>query len=444
MALITEAEAKAIIDRVLARSKAEDCVVYLNEGTSGNIRFARNAVSTSGSAHNTSLFVVSAFGKRSGGASVNSLDDESIARLVARSEELARLAPEDPEYMPPLGPQKYAVGRDWADSTAALDPDKRAAIAQIGLDAAKAKGCVAAGYLDHSDGISAMGTSKGLFAYDRSTAAGYSVTMRTEDGLGSGFGTTDSHDASRLDVAGVSRLAAEKAAASHETRAVEPGKYTVILEPAASVDLIQNILFSMDARSAEEGRSFLSKQGGGTRLGEKMLDERVNIYSDPMDPIGPATPWTGDGRPLERTSWIEKGVVKNLSYSRYWAQKRNVPAQPGPANFLMAGGTASTEELIRGTERGILVTRTWYIRSVDPQTLLFTGLTRDGTFYIENGKLAYAVKNFRFNESPVIMLNNLDALGAPVRVRNAETGLVSVIPPMRIRDFTFSSLSDAV
>ncbi|MEO7353734.1 MAG: TldD/PmbA family protein [Gemmatimonadales bacterium] len=444
MALLSEVEAKAIIDRVLARSKAEHCQVFLNEGSRGNIRFARNAVSTSGSMHNSSLAVTASFGKRSGTSSINSFDDASIARMVARAEELAHLAPEDPEFMPPLGPQKYATGNGWAQSTINLDPERRAAIAQAGLDAAKAKGCVAAGYLDHSDGISAMGNSKGLFAYDHSTSAGYSVTMRTEDGLGSGFGTTDSHDASRLDVAGVSRIAAEKAVASHETRAVEPGKYTVILEPAAAVDLVQYLLLSMDARSAEEGRSFLSKQGGTTRIGEKLLDERVNIYSDPLDPTGPATTWNGDGRPLERTSWIEKGVVKNMSYSRFWAAKRNVPALSGPANFLMSGGTASTEELIRGTERGILVTRLWYIRPVDPQTLLFTGLTRDGTFYIENGKIAYAVKNFRFNESPVIMLNNVDALGAPIRVRNAETALASVIPPMRIRDFTFSSLSDAV
>lgn len=444
MALLTEAEAKAIVDRVLARSKADNCEVSLGESSRGNIRFARNAVSTSGSMHNIFLNVRSSFGKRSGQASANAFDDETIARVVARSEELARLAPEDPEYMPPLGPQTYAKGNGWAESTAALDPEKRSAAARAGLDAAKAKGCVAAGFLDHASGCSAIGNSKGLFAYDRSTSAGYSVTMRTEDGRGSGFGTTDSHDATKLDVAGVSRIAAEKAVASHETRALEPGKYTVVLEPAASVDLIQYLLLSMDARSAEEGRSFLSKQGGTTRLGEKLLDERVTIYSDPLDPTGPSTPWSGDGRPLPRTTWIDKGTVANMAYSRFWAAKKNVPALPFPANFLMTGGTGTTEDLIRSTERGILVTRSWYIRPVDPQTLLYTGLTRDGTFYIENGKIAYAVKNFRFNESPVIMLNNIDALGTPVRVRNAETALVSVIPPMRIRDFTFSSLSDAV
>jgi predicted Zn-dependent protease len=200
----------------------------------------------------------------------------------------------------------------------------------------------------------------------------------------------------------------------------------------------------VDARSADEGRSFLSKSGGGTRLGEKMMDERVTIYSDPANADAPAGPWVGDGRPTQRTVWIDKGAYQNLSYSRYWAEKQGKPALPGPTNFIMEGGSQSLEELIRSTTRGLLVTRTWYIRTVDPQTLLFTGLTRDGTFYIEDGQIRYAVKNMRFNESPVIMLNNLDALGRPVRIRTDETGQPSLVPPMRIRDFNFSSLSDAV
>jgi len=195
---------------------------------------------------------------------------------------------------------------------------------------------------------------------------------------------------------------------------------------------------AMDARSADEGRSFLSAAGGGTRLGQRLLDDRVTIYSDPTHPDVPTTPWAADGRPLARTPWIERGVVKNLSYSRYWAQKRGMGATPPPPNLIMEGGTASLEELIRGTSRGVLLTRTWYIRTVDPQTLLLTGLTRDGTFYIENGAISHAIKNMRFNESPVIMLGNVDALGRPERVRGC------LVPPMRLRDFTFTSLSDAV
>jgi predicted Zn-dependent protease len=188
----------------------------------------------------------------------------------------------------------------------------------------------------------------------------------------------------------------------------------------------------------------MSKAGGGTKLGEKLMDERVTIYSDPWNPDLPTSVWSGDGRPQEKITWIDKGTMKNLFYSRYWAQKQGVKAVPQPDAIIMEGGTQSLEDLIKGTEKGILVTRLWYIRQVDPQTVLQTGLTRDGTFYIENGQIKYPVKNFRFNESPIIMLNNLEALGIPERTVSGESGIHALIPPMKIRDFTFSSLSDAV
>jgi predicted Zn-dependent protease len=195
---------------------------------------------------------------------------------------------------------------------------------------------------------------------------------------------------------------------------------------------------AMGARQADEGRSFLAKKGGGTKLGEKIVDERISIYSDPMHPDVPGATWTGEGMPIEPMQWIEKGVVKNMFYNRFWADKKGVAATPPPTNAIIEGGKASLEDLIKDTKKGILVTRLWYIRAVDPQTLLYTGLTRDGTFYIENGKIKFPVKNFRFNESPIIMLNNLDALGQSQRVGNR------MIPAMRVRDFTFTSLSDAV
>ncbi|HCV82637.1 MAG TPA: peptidase C69, partial [Zunongwangia profunda] len=233
-------------------------------------------------------------------------------------------------------------------------------------------------------------------------------------------------------------IAIEKAVLSKKARAIEPGRYTVILEPAAAGDLLRNMYRSLGARTADEGRSFMSKEGGGTKLGEKIVDERVNIWSDPLHPDVPTATWNGDGLPLKKTSWLENGVVKNLAYDRYWASKSGVDPVPFPLNMIMEGGDMSREELIKSTKRGILVTRFWYIRSVDPQTLLYTGLTRDGTFYIENGEIKYPVKNFRFNESPIIMLNNLEALGEQVRVNG------NLIPYMKIRDFTFTSLSDAV
>ncbi len=204
------------------------------------------------------------------------------------------------------------------------------------------------------------------------------------------------------------------------------------------------MMFGFDARQSDEGRSFLSKKGGGNKVGEKVFDERVNIFADPWDPASAVVPWDDDGLPREKMPIVTKGVVDYLQYSRFWAQKQGKKAVGQPGNLIMAGGDKSTQDLIKGTKKGVLVTRTWYIRLVDPQTVLLTGLTRDGTFYIENGEIKYPIKNFRFNESPAIMLNNIEELGKPVRVADDESPFVMMIPPMKIRDFTFSSLSDAV
>jgi predicted Zn-dependent protease len=246
-----------------------------------------------------------------------------------------------------------------------------------------------------------------------------------------------------MDTYSATKIATEKAMRSVGAKAIEPGKYTVILEPVAATYMLEN-MFRFDARQADEGRSYLSKKGGGTRLGEKLMDDKVNIYSDPFNTELPAATWDREGLPLEKTYWIKNGVVANLSYSRYYAQEKGVKPLPGPSNIIMDGGETSIEEMIKSTERGILVSRLWYIRSVDPQSLLLTGLTRDGTFYIENGKIKFPIKNFRFNESPVIMLNNVEALGKPERSISVESYRSYLIPPMKIRDFTFSSLSDAV
>lgn len=434
---LDEQQARAILEKAVKMSKAEACTARLNGSDRGNIRYARNTVTTSGAQSNTGLSVTSHFGKRAGSASVNELDDASMERAVRRSEELARLAPEDPEAVELLVPQIYKPTPAYFERTAAITPEYRADVAAAGILPAKARDCTAAGFLDAGSNFSAMLNSKGLFAYHRSTGVDFSLTVRSNDGTGSGYVTRDVNDVSKFDAAAASAIALEKAVASRNPRAIEPGKYTVILEPEASVELIQDMM-GFDARNAEEGRSYLSAPGGGTRLGQKLVDERVTIYSDPAHPEVPGSPWAADGVPRARTVWIEKGVVRNLSYSRYWAQKQGKQPLPGPSNIVMEGGTQSLEELIRGTTRGILLTRTWYIRFVDPQTVLLTGLTRDGTFYIENGQIRHAVKNFRFNESPIIMLNNVDALGRPERVRG------NMIPPMRVRDFTFTSLSDAI
>ncbi|QIX61718.1 TldD/PmbA family protein [Hymenobacter sp. BT18] len=444
MAILSKDEAQNILKKVLSFSTADECEATLNGTTGGNVRSARNAISTSGALDNVSLAVESRFGKRSGVATCNEFDDATLRRCVQRAEEIARLAPENPDYVPLLGPQQYlASPLSFAQSTAGITPDYRAQQMAATLQLCEQRKLSSAAFLEDSAGFVAKRNNKGLEAYQQATDLTFSITVRTPDGTGSGYATADYNDASKFDAASLAKTAADKAAMSRQAKALEPGKYTVILEPAALVansdaSLLGAMMSAMDARSADEGRSFLSKKGGGNKKGEKLFDERVTIYSDPTHPEIADLTFAGDGRPRQKTTWVEKGVVKNLYSSRFWAQKQGIPDLPPPGGFIMEGGTQSLEEMIKGTAKGILVTRLWYIRPVDPQTLLYTGLTRDGTFYIENGKIKHPIKNFRFNESPIIMLNNLEALGKPQRVAG------NLVPPLKIRDFTFTSLSDAV
>jgi predicted Zn-dependent protease len=444
MSIMTESEARTILEKVVALSTADECVAQLTGSVDGNIRFALNNVSTSGVVTNTELSVQVAFGRRVGTTTINEFSDAALERAVRRAEDLARLAPENPEFMPAVGPQTYRPTATWSDATAAVTPEQRAEVARASIEPCRAENLIAAGFLDDNARFVAFANSNGAFGYQRATGMDYTCTVRTEDGTGSGWVGRNLQDISGFDPAADIQVAMRKAAASAEARALEPGKYTVILEPAAASGLITFMTRYFDARQADEGRSFLSRAGGGNKLGEQVFDPRVNFINDPWHEGAETLPWDGDGLPRERRALVENGRIANLNYSRYWADRQGQPVVGQPGNLIMLGGTKSTTDLVRETERGILVTRTWYIRMVDPQTVLLTGLTRDGTFYIENGELRYPVKNFRFNESPVIMLNNIDDLGRPVRVAGNNSSFTVMIPPMRIRDFTFTSLSDAV
>jgi predicted Zn-dependent protease len=448
MAILSKEEAKKILDKVIGFSKADGIEANLNGNDGGNIRYARNSVSTAGEDSNVSLSVQTYFGKKSGTATVNEFDDASLEKVVRRAEELAQLAPENPEFLEPLPQQTYgAESKTFIDSTAKITPDYRAQAAADSIIPATRKDITAAGFLEDSRGFNALANSKGLFAYNKATGVDFTVTMRTNDGTGSGWVARNFNDVSKLNTAEASAIAMEKALQSRNAKAIEPGKYTVILEPNAAADLIGLMFGGFNARTADEGRSFMSKKGGGTKLGEKIVDERVNIYTDPWHEEVPIGNWAGGGLARKKMDLIKGGTVSNLIYDRYWASQKNAEPTPFPGNRIMDGGTASVEDMIKDTKKGVLVTRFWYIRAVDPQTLLYTGLTRDGSFYIENGKIKHPIKNFRFNESPIIMLNNLETLGKQMRVASGGGGGgggSSLIPAMKIRDFTFSSLSDAV
>lgn len=444
MSILTEAEAKAILDKVIKLSTADECTAQLTGSIDGNIRFALNNISTSGVVDNTDLAVQVAFGKRSGVATINQFDDASLERVVRRAEELAKLSPENPEFMPAVEKQAYTPTQTFKASTAAIAPEYRAQVAADSISACKAEKLVAAGFLQDGQSFQAFANSKGNFGYQKASGLDYTCTVRTEDGNGSGWVGRNLGDVDKLDAGEDIGTAVRKATASSGAKALEPGKYTVILEPAAAAGLVSFMMGYFDARQADEGRSFLSKKGGGNKIGEQVYDPRVNFHADPGDADVPVMPWDDDGLPREKMDIVKDGKVVALDYSRYWAQKSGKRAVGTPGNLIMSGGDKSTAELVRGTRKGVLVTRTWYIRMVDPQTVLLTGLTRDGTFYIENGEIKYPVKNFRFNESPVIMLNNIEELGKPIRVQGDESSIAMMIPPMKLRDFTFTSLSDAV
>jgi predicted Zn-dependent protease len=444
----TRERAKALTDRALSFSKADETQVILTGGDRANVRFARNSATTSGASSGYSLAIVAKFGQKAGTVTASEFGDESLQRAARNAEEIARLSPDNPEAMPVLGPQTYTAVKAFFDDAASATPEWRAGAVRAALDISREKDVVSAGFVETSAQIQAVATSKGQFGYDRFTAADYNLTARTPDGTGSGWASKSFNELGLLDPRRLAATAIDKAARSHNPTAIEPGKYTVVLEPAALADLIVNLAFAANARQSDEGRSFFSKKGGGTRVGEQVVGEKVRLYSDPAHPLAPAIPFDGQGLPLKKIDWIDKGVLKNLSYSRYWAQKQGKEPTPQPGNLIMDGGDASMADLIKGVERGVLVTRFWYIRPLDPQTLLVTGLTRDGLFLIEKGQVTRPVKNMRWNESPVFALNNLDAMTAPERTVSGEgvggAGFSVVCPAARIREFTFTSGSDAV
>jgi predicted Zn-dependent protease len=271
------------------------------------------------------------------------------------------------------------------------------------------------------------------------------MTARNRAGTWSGWAGAGETRFGRLDMARLGKRAIEKGTHTAAPIVLDPGKYTVILEPSAVCDLVGWMLWYMGARFADEGRSFFSRKGGGNRIGDKLFADSVTITTDPSDPVAPEPTFAGDGQPRHRTAWIESGVLKNLAYPRFWAQKTGHAPIPPPRGFVMAGGNATVDDMVRDTKRGVLVTRFWYIRMLDAQKLVLTGLTRDGNFYIEDGRIVGPANNFRFNESPVAMLANVLAVGPSERTRSGENeDSLCATPTLLVKDFTFSSRSDAI
>ena len=453
--ILSRTDAEEIAKRALSASPADETRVSINSAARADTRFALNQVTTSGENRDTSVTITALVNGRSASVTTNRLDEASLAAAAREATEIAKLVPANPERMPELGPQEYPSPKSRIITLPS--PAERAQASKKVTEQARAAGLIATGFIECRAGATALANSMGLFAYDSSAVVTMTATVRTPDGTGSGWACSDGDTFADIDAQRVGAVATDKALKSRGPVAVEPGRYVTILEPTAAGNLVQMITGAMQARGADEGRSFFSKAGGGNKIGMKVVDERVTLLTDPEDSPSTSGGFDGDGMPLEKVVWIENGIVKTLAYDRFWAQKQGVkPTRAGGGggfgggggrSLRMLGGTTSTADMIKSTERGILVTRFWYIRATDPRTISFTGLTRDGTFLIENGKVTHAVKNFRFNESPIFFLNNLESLGPVVRINASEAlgaGGATYMPTLKVRDFTFSSLSDAV
>ena len=444
---MTEHEAQAILDQAVSRPDGLEIEAVLGGGISELTRFANNEITQNVSERRYVLSIRVARGLRTGRATGNDLSREGIARLRAQAAAAAALSPEIPDLLPVPAPQTYrSVGGSDA-ATAALGPEDRAREVARAIARCRAAGVEAAGIYETGAGSIgdygsvaplAIANSAGLFAYHQGTAATFRISAM--DGTASGWAGAESHRAADIDGEALADRAVRKCERSRTPAAWEPGRYTVVLEPAAVADLIQDMSWiSLGALAVQEARSFLSG-----RIGSRVMGENVTLRDDPYHPLHQGCPFDAEGIPTRPVTIIERGVAKGPVYDRVTAARDGVestghglpvpnPIGPLAESLVLEGGAGPVEDLIAGVERGLLVTRVWYTNVVDPMTVTLTGMTRDGLFAIEDGVVTGAVRNFRFNQSVVQMLNQVEAMSAVQRVEGV------VCPGLRIRDFHMSS-----
>ncbi len=448
--LLSEQEAKALCQKLLGYTKADDASVGVQTEGYSHLRFAANTFTTSGRRDDVEANVTCWIGGEKGTASTNEMDDAALEAAVRQAEQLARLSPLDREYLPTLGPQQYKPSHGYVEATANISLAARAKSIDEVIAACEKDQVVGAGFHQTRGVAAASATKNGNLHYHRSSLVSLALTSRTREGNGSGYFLRNHFDVAKLDTARIARESIGKALRSRDAHTLDPGAYAVILEPQALADLLGFATFFFDARSADEGRSPFSAPGGKTKVGEKLFDDRINFYSDPWHPELPASPVAQGGVPAQKFYLVRNGVLETLVYSRFWAKQKQKEPTPGPVNVILESSKspASLDDMVRSTDRGLLVTRFFYLRPVDPRTLLITGLTRDGVWYVEKGAIQYPVRNFRFNQSLLEMLaaENVELIGAPERVGNSEAqGLNSaLLPPLKVKQFHFTSQSEAV
>lgn len=407
-------------------------------------RFANNAIHQNVAARDTNLSVRPVIDGRTARATTNRLDPDGIRSVVAEAVAITRLTAPDPDLQPLAGPAEYQPAERWFEATAQVTPRERALAVAEAIRVVEGAGQTAAGIYSTGDSFFAALNSRGLSAWHRETMARFSITAMASGS--SGWAKAGACYHGDLDPVQLAAAASNKAAASHSPRELPPGRYTVILEPAAVLDLAGQMFGDFSATAVRDGRSFLND-----RIGRKVFGGNIDIYDDAYHPLQSGAPFDGEGVPRQPLTLVEGGVVKEIAYSRQAAARAGVaptghgfplPNELGeaPLNIVIAGGDSCVEEMVASTERGILVTRLWYIREVDPYQKVFTGMTRDGTFLVEAGRIAAGLRNFRFNQSLMEMLSNVEALSQPVRASGEESPDM-VVPAMKIRDFHFTEVT---
>ena len=455
-----------IFSRIRKYATADEVESLFYGGKSALTRFANNTIHQNVAEENYGVSVRTVFGGRTARATTNKFDENSLREVVRASESPARVQEPDPDLLPVASPDELSSTGEGARAstsasrhfgeTAALTPGQRAdAVAQMVAIAQKHK-LTAAGIFASSETIEGIFNSRGLSAWHTQTSAEISITMLAPDS--SGWQKANFPDVTRLDPAHLAQIAAEKAAKSAAPREIAPGKYTVILEPAAVLDTVGFAFYDFGGLAILDQRSFLNN-----RIGTKLFGENISIWDDVSHPLQSGSPFDGEGVPRHKVQLVENGVVKQLVYSRGSAARMKkseyankvgpvettghgfpIPNEIGEAPMNIVFGAPkepkTTDQMIASTERGILVTRLWYIREVDSYEKILTGMTRDGTFLIEDGKVVCGVRNFRFNQSLIAMLSNVEAMSMPVRT-SGEESFDMVVPAMKVRNFNFTEVT---
>ncbi len=426
-------EFEPIIEKALKLSKADHTTILAFGFEEGATRFANSEINQNVVSGDLSLKVNVAFGSSVGSASTNVLDDDAIAACVKKAQAIARLTPPDSEFMPPVSPVEMPDVETWSDATMHLKAADRAKIIAGAVNVADSAGLSGAGSLTTAASVVAIGNSKGHFAFHKSTKAQLKYSASSDDSVGWANGYA--RKVGDLDAEAVARRAVDKALKGKKPRELPAGKYEVILEPAAVAGLISSFMWvQMDAKATDEGRTYLSD-----KRDKKIAASNVHILSDPTLPDCQVRPFDREGMKLGRVDWIRDGKLANLCYSRFWADHKGKAFTGRPNALIIKGGKSTLEEMIKATQKGLLITRFWYIRTVDRMRDLYTGTTRDGTFLVEDGEVVGPVKNLRFNESAARLLGNVELLGEE---QNTAAWSLSRAPFLKASSFNFTSTTE--